>query len=252
MLSYNKNQDLKLKYESYDFNILLNNIDIIGTKYTILYNIKTDNKKAVYLVNNIMNDNKYILKIKLKDFVNEDEINIYKSIKNNNHPNILQIIGLYNTSNLLLIISEYIENSLTLNLCNLSYNIISDLFLQSVKGLNYLHSLNIIHGDISPYNILIKNNSATIIDFDLSKTINNNRCSKNYGTENFIAPECNNNIITYKSDIWALGKCFYVCFKDIINENMNKKKSLHNIIKKMMNNNSIDRPELNDIIEYLF
>lgn len=71
-----------------------------------------------------------------------------------------------------------------------------EVLYQLTTGLEYIHSLRIIHRDIKPGNILISNPDPIVkmkwADFGLSKAINENgSCSMsgNPGTENWKAPE---------------------------------------------------------------
>lgn len=66
--------------------------------------------------------------------------------------------------------------------------------LDIAQGMNYLHSMNILHGDLKSVNVLIDGNRALITDFGLSKmrsdataTMRSNRDLA--GTPGFVAPE---------------------------------------------------------------
>ena len=93
----------------------------------------------------------------------------------------------------------------------------------SVVGLEYLHSYNILHRDIKPENILWdeKNQLAKLADFGVS-TISEGGQHKDYvkataGTPAFYAPEmCGDDKTGAKvysgraADVWALGVCVYM------------------------------------------
>ena len=88
------------------------------------------------------------------------------------------------------------------------------------RGINYLHSQNVIHRDIKPANILIAQDSPVIpklTDFDLSKSLDQDYetsvMSSNVGTNAFKAPKFFNRIggkLRYHRnvDIYAAGLTF--------------------------------------------
>jgi len=85
---------------------------------------------------------------------------------------------------------------------------IKQIFKQIVFGLQYIHSLNIIHSDLKMDHILFKNNTEVrIIDFGLEQiTKPDELLHKTIGTPCYMAPE----IIlhtgySFPIDIWALG-----------------------------------------------
>lgn len=84
------------------------------------------------------------------------------------------------------------------------------VFKEISLAIKYLHSNNIIHGDIKPENIIISNNKIKIIDFDTASKLSNVNNNLLYGTDGFMSPEVYyNSHYSVKSDIFALGITFY-------------------------------------------
>lgn len=83
-----------------------------------------------------------------------------------------------------------------------------------ISALIYLDELGIVHRDLSPSNIMIKNNRAYIIDFGsaLIKKDKNNLCpSTIVGTLNHVSPEqiINPENHSILNDIYSLGSIIY-------------------------------------------
>lgn len=77
-------------------------------------------------------------------------------------------------------------------------------FKQLIFGLKYLHSNIIVHNDLKPSNIFIKNNQIKIGRFDVFRKYSNN-CTELYKSPEWVDEEpC-----YFKSDVWSLGVVFY-------------------------------------------
>lgn len=82
-------------------------------------------------------------------------------------------------------------------------------FNMLVRGVNVMHDLNILHGDIKATNILLYTDmSIKLSDFTLSKIIDWKTDKKLY-TASHRSIEAWNDQSCFKSDIWALGCTFY-------------------------------------------
>ncbi|KAL0244221.1 hypothetical protein GEMRC1_008306 [Eukaryota sp. GEM-RC1] len=134
-----------------------------------------------------------------------------------NHPGIIRVFGLtYFTGGKLAIVMERASESLPtgtfLNSTTLRYAI------SVVNALLFLHSRDIVHGDIKPANILIVNGVAKVSDFGGAKSLidvqsmnSTLEFSPKYG-----APEQLQSSVTKESDVFSLGLLLYeiLCGKD--------------------------------------
>jgi serine/threonine protein kinase len=276
MSNLNSESD-KLKYEYTNLKTMISSLSLFDDQYKIEETLYVSHKKGNFVVAD-KNDNKYFMKAKLKCFTCDNDIEIYRRLKNNPHRNIHNIKHIYCTDKFLLIFSEYIEGF------NMSYEKfkelcgrdISKIFKLSVNGLSHIHSLGIVHCDIKLSNIMIvpeiENKKVIyipiIVDFDISKLVDDLYIQGNHGSYGYAAPEISKGEISLKSDIWELAMTFYYTLFE--NEIKNKKFTFGNkkcispnfqimdsyegehkntvmLLKNMLNNNMNSRPNCSEI-----
>ncbi|XP_076315911.1 serine/threonine-protein kinase PAK 3-like [Tachypleus tridentatus] len=128
------------------------------------------------------------------------------------HPNIVKYFDSYLVGDELWVIMEYMEGGCLTDIVNktcLCENEISVVCKEVLKGIEFLHTNNVIHRDIKSSNILLgKDYSIKLADFGLSAKISRkqNKRTSVVGTRQWMAPE----IIIGKMygpevDIWSLG-----------------------------------------------
>eukprot|EP00747_Dinoflagellata_sp_TGD_P169829 gnl/TRDRNA2_/TRDRNA2_199826_c0_seq1.p1 gnl/TRDRNA2_/TRDRNA2_199826_c0~~gnl/TRDRNA2_/TRDRNA2_199826_c0_seq1.p1 ORF type:complete len:570 (+),score=75.89 gnl/TRDRNA2_/TRDRNA2_199826_c0_seq1:35-1711(+) len=90
------------------------------------------------------------------------------------------------------------------------------LFMQLLRGVNYLHHKRVVHRDLKPPNLLLKARGAKlkITDFNSAKQIGSTegKCVMltDRGTHIYSAPELKfGRMWNERIDIWACGLCFY-------------------------------------------
>ena len=172
----------------------------------------------VYLGESLKNNEKVAIKKiyinpKKKDFYDiKNEINILHKL---NHPHIVLLKNKIILDNDLYIILEYCPlgdlNSF-FNKKMVKEEYVKHYAIQIISGLKYLESNNIMHRDIKPHNILLKNiYNIKISDFGFAKYYSNFDLSKTLcGSPIYMAPEIMQfKSYNHKTDIWSLGVLLY-------------------------------------------
>jgi serine/threonine protein kinase len=137
------------------------------------------------------------------------EARVYEILRAHPHPNIAQYLGCI------------VENDKITGLCLVKYGIDlddrvtkdsrpfdRDLYLQGIRqGIRHLHSLDLIHCDINPSNILMDGDTPVIVDFDSCRD-KGEKLGMKAGTENwtswdfkFAMPENNENGLAKIRDV---------------------------------------------------
>ncbi|XP_033096384.1 uncharacterized protein LOC117100705 [Anneissia japonica] len=128
------------------------------------------------------------------------------------HKYIVPLWGVVRHGNDILMISEYIPSRpLSVRIAELprcDHIIIVKWIKQLLCVLEYIHSMNIVHMDIKPANILLTyKGDIVLIDWGLAMELNNNgqqKVSKPRGTKLFMAPEvCRCEAFNATIDVWS-------------------------------------------------
>jgi serine/threonine-protein kinase len=135
------------------------------------------------------------------------------------HPNLIQIYDMGRVDGYFTIEMEYFEGhpvSQELTESGISslrtFQTVFEIFDKIFDGLEFMHDLKIVHGDIKPDNILIKDEQVKITDFGTSRLIEDIfvKTIDGAGTYAYIAPEVVNSKERYlNSDIYSLGVILY-------------------------------------------
>lgn len=113
----------------------------------------------------------------------------------------------YNDELCLCLVFDFLAKARTLDQCvSLTLKTKESLFNDLIHIVKHLHSMNIVHRDIKPRNILVHNNKVYLIDFGLSTF--GDKSSTRAGTLPFMAPELyttSTKNFDRSVDIWACG-----------------------------------------------
>mmetsp|Transcript_29248 Transcript_29248/g.52279 ORF Transcript_29248/g.52279 Transcript_29248/m.52279 type:complete len:621 (+) Transcript_29248:1233-3095(+) len=145
-----------------------------------------------------------------------NEVNILSSLDN---PYIVKYYDSFIDHNVLYIIMEHCSKG---DLCNLlrlqAGRLLPEarvwkFFLQMCLGLEYLHSMKILHRDMKSMNVFLADkDSVRIGDLGVAKVLSNTAAYAHtmVGTPYYLSPElCEERPYNAKSDVWALGCILY-------------------------------------------
>ncbi len=131
-----------------------------------------------------------------------------------NHENIVKVYDIEHLYRTVFIIMEYVQgralSSILRSVKRLPLTRALHILLQVCSGLEYAHKSGIVHGDVKPSNILIREeDKAKILDFGLACAPGTIRSSM-AGTPHYAAPEqINKGLLDERSDIYSLGIAAY-------------------------------------------
>lgn len=196
---------------------------IINERYALTKMIGTGGMADVYLANDLILGRKVALKMIRIDLAN-DPISLLrfkreaKAISKMDHQNIVQVFDVGEYEHRPFIVMEYVAGvtlkQLLLKRIALPLAEVIDIMKQLTSAVIHAHSHNIIHRDIKPHNVLIKDDgTAKITDFGIALSHDNMQITANdtvLGSAHYLAPELTNGEDASKlSDIYALGIVFY-------------------------------------------
>eukprot|EP01064_Diplonema_japonicum_P020147 TRINITY_DN2923_c0_g1_i1.p1 TRINITY_DN2923_c0_g1~~TRINITY_DN2923_c0_g1_i1.p1 ORF type:complete len:496 (+),score=83.54 TRINITY_DN2923_c0_g1_i1:34-1521(+) len=130
------------------------------------------------------------------------------------HPNIVKLKGYATTTRS--VASLYLEfvpggslySMLKLAGMRMYETAIRKFTRQTVQGIQYLHSLGILHRDIKPHNILVDTHgNCKVTDFGCCKIIQEKSATTQHmaGTPQYMSPDAVTGKVSKGSDVWSIG-----------------------------------------------
>lgn len=198
-------------------------IDCIGRRYKILFLIGTGGMADVYLAQDLILNREVAIKI-LRGKLADDPMTLVRfqreasAASRLSHPNVVDIYDVGEADGYHYIVMEYIRGRTLKQLISqrgaLDYREAISIMAQLTSAIVNAHHNNIIHRDIKPQNVLIKDDgTAKLTDFGIA--IANDAVQLTYyntvmGSAHYLAPEtAQGKEPNQQIDIYSLGIVFY-------------------------------------------
>ena len=245
-----------------------NNIESLEENYEILTKLYDGEHSNIFLVKYKPTDQKRLLKILEKKFVQNINSNDNNNAKlceeieilsNLDHPNIVKIFDYFSDADNYYLVLEYVTgnnlieivetNEEDVNLKNYYQKIMKQIFSVMI----YLHSHNIIFRNLKADNIIILNDSydLKIVGFTAAYHLSNNLDENNsfpyvYFSNSvpYLSPEYLKKKYSYESDLWSCGVIlFFLVFREppFFNSNIEITKKYIKYCKLSRNLNELDK-----------
>ena len=239
----------------------------IGTKFSDFTIIKILNKGKygfIAKVKSNLDKNIYVMKRIDLNLITIDSLKKYYQIEYDtisllNHENVYKALSKFKEEDTLNIITEYMDGGNLLDLFDLykENNIYMDqkkllkIFIQCLKGLEYIHEMGLIHRSIKHDNIIFDSNyNIKIINFKYS--IEKNIKDKQVIKGALIAPEMEQGKeYDEKVDVYSMGMIFsslaYLSSRKNPDNKANYSPLLYDNIKRMKSEKKDERPNSSEM-----
>ena len=191
----------------------------INDRYQIIRTIGEGGMANVYLAHDLILDRDVAVKILRGDLADDEKfVRRFQreaiAASSLSHPNIVEMYDVGEDDGKYYIVMEYVDGKTLKNLIKkrgaLTLPEVIDIMLQLTSAIACAHDSNIIHRDIKPQNVLIKEDGIVkITDFGIAMALNSNELTQTnsvMGSVHYLPPEqANGRGATVKSDIYSLG-----------------------------------------------
>jgi eukaryotic-like serine/threonine-protein kinase len=194
----------------------------IGDRYDLGERLGHGGMATVYLAHDTKLDREVAIKLLADNFAGDDDIRKRFSREARlaaklDHPNVVQVFDVGEEEGRPYIVMEYVEGGTVSDRLNrrrrsLATNEALQLLSQLCDGLGHAHAKKLVHRDIKPQNLLVRESDGClkITDFGIARaaeeTTRLTRPGKVIGTDRYMAPEqLVDGKITPAADVYACG-----------------------------------------------
>lgn len=195
----------------------------IDDRYLIVRSIGEGGMANVYLAHDTILDRDVAIKVLRGDLANDEKfVRRFRrealSASSLSHPTIVEVYDVGEDDDNYYIVMEYIEGKNLKQLIkkrgNLTISEVIDIMLQLASGIAAAHESYIIHRDIKPQNIILKEDGGIkITDFGIATALNSTQLTQTnsaMGTVYYLPPEqAAGKGSTIRSDIYSMGILLY-------------------------------------------
>lgn len=188
---------------------------IVGQQYKILSELGAGGMGIVYHGVDVMLEREVAIKKLRSEFSRTPDIaerfrREAKIQARLNHPNIAHLYSFFKDGDSFYIVMEFVDGTPFSKILPLAWPQALAMFLEILEGLEYAHSLGVLHRDLKPDNIMAgPRGEVKIMDFGIAHVLGSVRQTREQslvGTLQYVCPELiNSQEIGPRSDIYSLG-----------------------------------------------
>lgn len=188
---------------------------IVGQQYKILSELGAGGMGIVYHGVDVMLEREVAIKKLRSEFSSTPDIaerfkREAKIQARLNHPNIAHLYSFFKDGGSFYIVMEFVDGIPLSKLKPMAWPQAVAMFLEILEGLEYAHSLGVLHRDLKPDNIMSgPKGEVKVMDFGIAHVLGSVRQTREQnlvGTLSYICPELiKSQEISARSDIYSLG-----------------------------------------------
>jgi len=188
---------------------------IVGQQYKILSELGAGGMGIVYQGVDVMLEREVAIKKLRSEFSRSTDVaerfrREAKIQARLNHPNLAHLYSFFKEDDSFYIVMEFVNGVPLSRLCPMSWQQALPLIRQILDGLQYAHSLDVLHRDIKPDNIMVSpRGEVKVMDFGIAHVLGSVRQTRDksiVGTLEYVPPEqIAGEPISPRSDVYSLG-----------------------------------------------